>query len=111
MRKFQAKYITASGDAVDGRTRVYGVIVAGTSAVNDQTSTALPAIELKNGGSGGDVLLSVSDCANSADGGVYSGTVFLDLPAEGVLFPDGVYFTTYTNCKGACIFFEGGAAA
>jgi hypothetical protein len=29
MRKFQAKYITASGDAVDGRTRVYGVIVAG----------------------------------------------------------------------------------
>lgn len=110
MRKFQAKYITASGDAVDGRTRVYGVIVAGTSASSDQDNTP-PAIELKNGGSSGDVLLSVSDCANSLDGTVYSGTVFLDLPSEGVLFPDGVYFSSYTNCKGACIFFEGGSAA
>lgn len=110
MRKFQSKYITSSGNAVNGRARVYGVIVAGTSAVNDQSATP-PAIELKNGSSSGDVLLSVSDCSNSLDGTVYSGTVFLDLPSEGVLFPDGVYFSSYTDCKGACIFFEGGSAA
>jgi len=117
MRKFSSKYMTASGDVVDGRTRVYAVILAGDSTMDLQSSIALPAIELKNGSASGDVLLSVNDCANSADGALYSGTVILDLPEGGVLFTDGVYLSAYPAGQtaggfyGACIFFEGGAAA
>ena len=108
MRRFQSTYVTGNGDAVDGRTRVVALIYVGEHT----GSSVAPLVQLHDGTSGGGVLLYANNNPNSYDTSVYGGgTNTLDLPSEGVLFPDGVYATLDANIVGACIVFEGGKAA
>lgn len=100
--------MSSTGDAVDGRTRVYGLIFTGTHA---STSAAPPLITLRDGSASGDILIQFNDNPNSTDGTVYGSVNSLDFPGGGVLFPSGVHATLYTNCKGVSIIHSGGAAS
>ena len=100
--------MSSTGDAVDGRTRVYGLIFAGTRA---STSAVPPLITLRDGSASGNILIQCNDSPNSADGSVYGSVNSLDFPGGGVLFPNGIHATLYTNCKGVSIICSGGAAS
>ena len=106
MAKLSCIYHDTAGasDAVDGRTRVYGLIFTGTHA-------SYSLITLRDGSASGDILIQVNDNPNSADTTVYGSVNSLDFPGGGVLFPNGIHATLYTNCKGVSIICSGGAAS
>jgi hypothetical protein len=92
-----AKTVTASGDAVNGRTRVQGVYF--TTTVTGSSFT------LKTGGSSGTVLLSLTTPAAA-------GAHDLIIPDDGILFKDGVYVDLAdANVTSVTVLFVGGAAA
>jgi hypothetical protein len=97
-----------ASDAVDGRTRVYGLIFTGTHA---SITADPPLITLRDGSASGDILIQVNDNPNSTDTTVYGSVNSLDFPGGGVLFPNGIHATLYTNCKGVSIICSGGAAS
>jgi hypothetical protein len=93
----QAKTVTATGDAVNGRTRVQGVYYtcAGTAS----------AVTLRTGGGSGTVVLELK---TPAAAGAYD----LIIPDDGILFTGGVHVTfADANVLSATVLFVGGAAA
>ena len=100
--------MSSTGDAVDGRARVYGLIFTGTHA--SQTEVP-PLITLRDGSASGDILIQFNDNANSNEANVYGSVNSLDFPGGGVLFPSGIHATLYTNCKGVSVIHSGGAAS
>jgi hypothetical protein len=74
----KAKSLAASGSIYGGRTRVKGIIISpGASA---------GSVDLKDGGSGGTTVLSITTVANGE-------TFNALIPGEGVLFETSVYAT------------------
>ena len=106
MRRLNCTYVSSTS-TIAGRVRVFGLIFTG-----QHISAGLigPTIDLRNGSGSGDLLIQVNDNPNSYNNSVVYGSVnTLDLPSEGVLFPDGAHVTLYTNCKGVSVFHSGGA--
>lgn len=77
----KAKSLASSGSVFGDRARVKGIIISpGTSA---------GSVELKDGGSGGTTIISITTVANGE-------TFNALIPGEGVLFATNVY-ATLTN--------------
>lgn len=93
----QAKTVTATGAAVNGRTRVQGVYyTCGATA---------SILTLRSGGAGGTIELQLR---TPAAAGAYD----LIIPDDGILFTDGVHVTfADANVLSATVLFVGGAAA
>lgn len=92
-----AKRVTATGDAVNGRTRVQGVYY--TCAATGSSIT------LRSGGAGGTALLVLT---TPAAAGAYD----LIIPDNGILFENGVHVTLAdANVTSVTVLFVGGAAA
>jgi hypothetical protein len=93
----KAKTVTATGDAVNGRTRVQGIYYTctGTAA----------AITLKTGGSSGAVIMEVK---TPAAAGAYD----IIIPDDGILAVDGVHVTlSSAEVLSATVLYVGGAPA
>lgn len=93
----KAKTVTATGDAVNGRTRVQGIYYTcgGTAA----------AITLKTGGSSGTVIMEVK---TPAAAGAYD----IIIPDDGILAVDGVHVTfSSAEVLSATVLYVGGAPA
>ena len=91
-----AKTVTATGTAVNGRTRVSGVYYTCGSTASILT--------LRTGGGSGTILLQLR---TPAAAGAYD----LIIPDDGILFTDGVHVTfADANVLSATVLFEGGAA-
>lgn len=106
MRRLNCTYVSSTS-TIAGRIRVFGLIFTGTNAGNGDLG---PTIDLRNGSGSGDLLIQVNGNPNSYNGSAVYGSVnTLDLPAEGVLFPDGAHVTLYTDCKGVSVFHSGGS--
>jgi hypothetical protein len=93
----QAKTLTATDDAVNGRTRVQGVYyTCGATA---------SMVTLRTGGAAGTVILELR---TPAAAGAYD----LIIPDGGVLFTNGVHVTfADANVLSTTVLFVGGAAA
>ena len=93
----QAKTLTATDDAVNGRTRVQGVYyTCGATA---------SMVTLRTGGAAGTVILEIR---TPAAAGAYD----LIIPDGGVLFTNGVHVTfADANVLSTTVLFVGGAAA
>jgi hypothetical protein len=93
----KAKTVVASGDSVNGRTRVQGVYYTCTGTASGFT--------LKTGGSGGTTIL---DIKTPAAAGAYD----LIIPDDGILATDGVYVTLGdAQVLSVTVLFVGGAPA
>jgi hypothetical protein len=117
MNRLQSAFSSSTGDLTSGRSRVYSVCTAGNymNVVGSGLNKA-PVIVLKNGSASGTTLMEVQSNPNSYDNiNSYGSTNTLDLPSEGILFPDGVHVTVVSGVSGATIgvtvFFSGGAPA
>lgn len=88
---------TATGQAVNGRTRLAGLYF---------THSATPAtITLRSGGASGTVLLTITSPAAA-------GSQDLIIPDNGILFSDGIHITlSSVEITSATMLFVGGAAA
>lgn len=88
---------TATGQAVNGRTRLAGLYF---------THSATPAtITLRSGGASGTVLLTITSPA-------VAGSQDLIIPDNGILFSDGIHITlSSAEITSATMLFVGGAAA
>lgn len=87
-----AKHLNASGSVYATRTRVKGFSICATA------STA-GTLQLKDGGSGGTVLIEIDIPSNSNPNSFY-----VAIPQEGVLFTTNVY-ATVTNLASVTIFY------
>jgi hypothetical protein len=93
----KAKTVIASGDAVNGRTRVQGVYFTNSATASSFT--------LKTGGSAGTTIL---DIRTPAAAGAYD----LIIPDDGILATDGVYVTLAdAEVKSVTVLYVGGAPA
>ena len=72
----KAKSLTTSGDVFAGRVRVRGMVII--------PGTANGSVELKDGGSSGTSVMTVTTIANGEPFNVL-------IPAEGVLFQNSAY--------------------
>ena len=109
MSKLSCVYVSSTGDAVDGRARIFGLLFTGTF---NSTTADPPLITLRDGSASGDILIQFNDNGNSAyAGAVYGALNSLDFPGGGVLFPSGVHATLYTGCIGVSIICSGGSAS
>ena len=93
----KAKTVTATGDAVNGRTRVQGIYY---------TCTSTPAaITLKTGGSLGTEIMEVK---TPGAAGAYD----IIIPDDGILATDGVHVTLSSNqVLSVTLLYVGGAPA
>ena len=93
----QAVRKTATGDAVNGRTRLAGLYF---------THTATPAtITLRSGGSGGTTKFAITSPAAA-------GSQDLIIPDNGILFESGIHITlSSAEITSITLLFVGGAAA
>jgi hypothetical protein len=93
----QAVQKTATGDAVNGRSRLAGVYF---------THSATPAtLTLKSGGSGGVTKLVLTSPAAA-------GSQDLIIPDNGILFDNGIHLTlSSAEITTVTLLFVGGAAA
>ena len=87
----KAKSLSSSGDVFADRTRVKGMIVV--------PGTANGSVELKDGGSGGTSIMTISTVANGEPFNVL-------IPAEGVLFQTSAY-AALTGANTAVTVFYG----
>jgi hypothetical protein len=93
----KAKTVVATGDAVNGRTRVQGVYFTNTGTASGFT--------LKTGGSSGTTIL---DIKTPASAGAYD----LIIPDDGILATDGVYVTLAdAQVLSVTVLYVGGAPA
>lgn len=93
----QAKTVTATGSAVNGRTRVQGVYYTCTGTGSTVT--------FRTGGVSGTIILELK---TPGAAGAYD----LIIPDDGILFTDGVHVTfADANVLSATVLFVGGAAA
>ena len=93
----KSKTVTATGDMVNGRTRVQGIYYTcgGTAA----------AITLKTGGSGGTVIMEVK---TPAAAGAYD----IIIPDDGLLATEGVHATlSSAEVLSVTLLYVGGAPA
>ena len=84
----KATYLTASGDVFAGRSRI--------KAIHYQAGTS-PTVVLKNGGSGGTTLLTMT-FINATDDSIY-------LPDAGMMFDEGCY-AVLTNVTSVTVFYN-----
>lgn len=93
----KAKTVTATGDAVNGRTRVQGVYYTCTSTASGFT--------LKTGGASGTTIF---DIKTPGAAGAYD----IIIPDDGILATDGVYVTFGdAEILSVTVLFVGGAPA
>lgn len=93
----KAKTVTATGDAVSGRTRVQGVYYTCTSTASGFT--------LKTGGASGTTIF---DIKTPGAAGAYD----IIIPDDGILATDGVYVTFGdAEILSVTVLFVGGAPA
>jgi|TARA_R110000744_G_scaffold8656_2_gene28462 hypothetical protein len=84
----KATYLTASGSVFAGRARI--------KAIHYQAGSS-PTLALKNGGSGGTTLLTLT-FVNTTDDSIY-------IPDEGMLFDEGCY-AVLTNVTSVTVFYN-----
>jgi hypothetical protein len=93
----KAKTVVASGDAVNGRTRVQGVYFTNSATASSFT--------LKTGGSSGTTILDMKTPAAA-------GSSDLMISDNGILATDGVYVTfENSEVKSVTVLYVGGAPA
>ena len=93
----KAKTVTATGDAVNGRTRVQGVYYTCTGTASGFT--------LKTGGASGTTII---DIKTPSAAGAYD----IIIPDDGILATDGVYVTFGdAEILSVTVLFVGGAPA
>lgn len=91
----KAKTLTATGDAVNGRTRLQGVYYT--------CSTSAAAITIRTGGSGGTVIMEIK---TPAAAGGYD----IIIPDDGILASDGIHVTLSSGqVLSVTVLFVGGA--
>jgi hypothetical protein len=88
----KSSHVNASGSVYASRTRVKGFSICATASV---AGTLL----LKDGGSGGTVLIEIDIPSNSNPNSFY-----VAIPQEGVLFSTNVY-ATLTNIASVTVFY------
>jgi len=87
--------VVATGDALDGRTRLAGLYFVSTSSAGSLT--------LRSGGASGDIKLQLATPA-------VAGNYDLIIPDDGILFKDGIHITL-SNVTSATLLYVGGAPA
>ena len=88
----KSSHVNASGSVYASRTRVKGFSICATASV---AGTLL----LRDGGSGGTVLIEIDIPSNSNPNSFY-----VAIPQEGVLFSTNVY-ATLTNIASVTVFY------
>lgn len=112
MAILSSKFVTSSSNAITGRFRLHGVISSGVQSgagsIDDGTVANRTIIELRHGSEdSGDLGLKFVNTMNGFSGAVYGQQVMIDVPGEGILFPDGVYVVLHNNCVGICLIVSG----
>ncbi len=87
--------VVATGDALDGRTRLAGLYFVSTSTAG--------SLILRSGGSSGPIRLELATPA-------VAGNYDLIIPDDGILFKDGLHITL-SNVTSATLLYVGGAPA
>ena len=91
----------------DGRCRLHGVWMAPDAATS---SGPPPQIKFSTGNDYTDIRCQLTSTVNPASYW-YSGGCVYDIPSDGILFEDGIYFEGNASTYRATIFFSGGAKA
>tara|TARA_R100001244_G_scaffold15888_1_gene17650 strand:- start:279 stop:620 length:342 start_codon:yes stop_codon:yes gene_type:complete len=107
-----AYFVTTSGESyrkkfADGRCRLHGVWMVPAAATS---SGPPPQIKFSTGNDYADIRCQLTSPVNSASYW-YSGGCVYDIPSDGILFEDGIYFEGTASTLRATIFFSGGAKA
>ena len=87
MSDIQATQQAATGSVITAAIRLKGISIGATGTAGVLTLT---------NGNGGTTLLSVNVPAND----IYT----LNIPEDGILFPDGIYCSVFTNLIGFTVF-------
>jgi hypothetical protein len=87
MSDIQATQQAATGSVITAAIRLKGISIGATGTAGVLTLT---------NGNGGATLLSVNVPAND----IYT----LNIPEDGILFPDGIYCSAFTNLIGFTVF-------
>lgn len=88
----KSKHLNASGSIYGARARVKGFSLCATAS-------AVGTLQLKDGGSSGNVLVEVDIPSNSNPNSFY-----IAVPGEGVLFETNIY-ATITNLASVTVFY------
>ena len=88
----RSTHVNASGSVYSQRTRVKGFSICATPS-------AAGTLQLKDGGSGGTVLIEIDIPSNSNPNSFY-----VAIPQQGVLFTTNVY-ATLTNIASVTVFY------
>tara|TARA_R110000751_G_scaffold306848_1_gene426380 strand:+ start:1683 stop:2027 length:345 start_codon:yes stop_codon:yes gene_type:complete len=112
MAVLSSKFLTSSSNAITGRFRLHGVISSGTQAgegsITSTTVADRTIIELKHGSDdSGETGFKFVNTMNGYGNSVHGQSVMIDVPGEGILFPDGVYVKLHNNCVGICLIVSG----
>ena len=91
----------------DGRCRLHGVWMV-TAA--HTTSGPPPQIKFSTGNDYTDIRCQLTSPVNPASQ-LYAGGCVYDIPSDGILFEDGIYFEGNATTFRVTIFFSGGAEA
>lgn len=91
-------YKVATGQAIDGRTRVCGVYFTHTAGTPS-------ALEFYDGDADTDPLLMTLSSTSVADSQNFV------IPDQGILFKDGLFLKLGATITSVTVLFEGGAAA
>jgi hypothetical protein len=95
---FATKPLTATGDFKDQADNdIYRTRIKTVYAVNGVTAGS---VVIRDGGSGGNIVLTVNTAANST-----AGYTIIPLPGEGILVKTGTLHGTVTNTTSMVLFY------
>jgi hypothetical protein len=88
-----------------GRCVLHGIWMS-----SDDANSSLPQIKFSTGNDYTDIRCQITPPVSPEDYHYASGTTF-DIPGDGILFEDGIYFEGLAATKQVTVFFSGGAKA
>lgn len=100
----------------DGRCRLHGVWMAPDDWNESADGSGTPPqLKFSTGNDYTDIRCQITSTVNANPGLAtnyfYSGGCVYDIPSDGILFEDGIYFEGNASTYRATIFFSGGAKA
>ncbi len=92
-----------------GRCVLHGIWMSSDGATSGIGASA-PQIKFSTGNDYADIRCQITSPVSPGGSHYASGTTF-DIPGDGILFEDGIYFEGLSSTKQVTVFFSGGAKA
>jgi hypothetical protein len=110
MKLIQAAYSTSLSSPYKSQLTKGRCVLHGVWMSSDDSNNSLPQIKFSTGNDYTDIRCQITSPVSPGDSHYASGTTF-DIPGDGILFEDGIYFEGLASTKKVTVFFSGGAKA